>query len=63
MAAPAVVAPAVPTVSMTAVSMAAPVSIVMVWPAAKPATLATLRLVAPAGEPAGRVVAGCIRKS
>ena len=35
----------------------------IVWPASKPATLATLILVAPAAEAANRVVAGCIRKS
>ena len=62
-AAPTVVAPAVPTVAMTAVSRFAPVSIIIVWPAAKSATLATLMLVAPAAEAAGRVVAGCNRKS
>ena len=62
-AAPTVVAPAVPTVAMTAVSRFAPVSIMIVWPAAKSATLATLILVAPAAEAADRVVAGCIRKS
>ena len=58
-----VVAPAVPTVAMTAVSRFAPVSILIVWPAPKPATLATLMLVAPAAEAADRVVAACIRKS
>ena len=62
-AAPTVVAPAVPTVAMTAVSRFAPVSIIIVWPAAKSATLATLILVAPAAEAADRVVAGCVRKS
>ncbi len=62
-AAPTVVAPAVPTVAMTAVSRFAPVSIIIVWPAAKSATLATLILVAPAAEAADRVVAGCNRKS
>jgi hypothetical protein len=45
-----VVAPAVPTVAMTAVSRFAPVSILIVWPASKPATLATLILVAPAAK-------------
>src|SRR5262249_6521539 len=61
--APAGVAPAVPTVAMTAVSRSAPVSIRIVWPATKSATLATLMLVAPAAEAAGKVVAGCNRKS
>ena len=60
---PTVVAPAVPTVAMTAVSRFAPVSIMIVWPAAKSATLATLILVAPAAEAAGSVVAACNRKS
>src|ERR1039458_8423820 len=50
-------------VAMTAVWRFAPVSIIIVWPAAKSATLATLILVAPAAEAADRVVAGCNRKS
>ena len=58
-----VVAPAVPTVAMTAVSRFAPVSIMIVWPASKPSTLATLILVAPAAEAVDRVVAACVRKS
>src|ERR1035437_3301411 len=62
-AAPTVVAPAVPTVAMTAVSRLAPVSIIIVWPAPKSATLATLILFAPAAEAADRVLAGCNRKS
>ena len=41
----------------------APVSMLIVWPAAKSATLATLILVAPAAEAADRVVAACVRKS
>jgi hypothetical protein len=48
-AAPTVVAPAVPTVAMTAVSRLASVSIIIVWPAAKSTTLETLILVAPGG--------------
>lgn len=58
-----VVAPAVPTVEMTAGSALAPESTVIAWPAVKPATLATLMFVAPAAAPAGKVVAGCTMKS
>src|SRR5208283_3712004 len=58
-----VVAPAVPTVAITAVSKSAPVSIMIVWPASKPATLATLMLVAPLPEGVDRMVAACNRKS
>src|SRR5215472_9591340 len=58
-----VVAPAVPTVAITAVSRLAPVSTVIVWPAAKSVTLAILILVAPAADAADSVVAGCSRKS
>ena len=47
----------------TAVSWFAPVSITIVWPAAKSATLATLILFAPAADGAARVVAVCNRKS
>ena len=48
---------------MTAVSAFAPVSIVIVCPATKSATLATLMLVAPAADATGRMVAACTRKS
>src|SRR5690348_11712331 len=58
-----VVAPAVPTVAMMAVSSFAPVSILIVWPAENSATLATLILVAPLAEGADKVVAGVVRKS
>src|ERR1035441_509183 len=62
-AAPTVVAPAVPTVAMTAVSRLAAVSMIIVCPAAKSATLATLILVAPAADAADTVLAACNRKS
>src|SRR5512146_160657 len=58
-----VVAPAVPTEDMTALSPSGPVPIEIAWPATKSATLATLTLVAPAAEPIGNVVAGCTIKS
>src|SRR5437868_3089589 len=60
---PTVVAPAVPAVAMTALSRSAPVSIRIVWPAPKSATLATLMLVAPTAEAAGKAVADCNKKS
>src|SRR3954451_3208973 len=56
-------APAVPIVSMTAVSRFSPVSTLIVWPAEKSVTLGTLMLVEPAAAPVGRVVTGCTRKS
>src|SRR6185369_7974640 len=62
-AAPAVVAPAVPTVAITAVSRLESASIRIVCPAAKSATLATLILVAPGAEAVDSVVAGCNTKS
>jgi len=62
-AALSVLAPAEPTVEMTADSTLAPESTVIVCPAVKPATLATLTFVAPAAAPAGKVVAGCTVKS
>ena len=55
-AVPTVVAPAVPTAAMTAVSRLAPVSIIIVWPVPKSATLATLILFAPAAETASPVL-------
>src|SRR5262245_59278772 len=58
-----VVPPAVPTVAMTAVSRLAPVSIMMVCPAEKSATLATLMLGSPAARAIGRLVADWTRKS
>ena len=63
MAAPTVVAPAPPTVAMTACSMFAPESMMIALPVLKSATLATLTLFAPAAEAADRVVAACNRKS
>ncbi len=62
-AAPTLVAPAVPTVAMTAVSRFAPVSIMIFWPASKPATLVTLMLVAPASAAEDTVAAACVTKS
>jgi hypothetical protein len=58
-----VVAPAVPTVAMTAVSEFEPESIRIVWPERKPSVLVTLILVASAGEAADKVAAACVRKS
>jgi hypothetical protein len=58
-----VVAPAVPTVAISAVSRFAPESIRTVSPGLKPSTLATLILVAPATEAKDRVVAGDVTKS
>src|SRR5262249_56592248 len=52
-----------PTGAMPGVSTVARGSTVIVGPAAKSATLATLMLVAPASEAAESVVAGCSRKS
>jgi hypothetical protein len=49
-AVPTVVAPAVPTVAMTAVSRLAPISIIVVWPAPKSATLATFDIVRAGGR-------------
>src|SRR3954447_26297864 len=63
MALPVVEAPAVPIVSITAVSRFSPVSTLIVWPAEKSVMLGTLTFVAPAAEPIGRAVAGCTRKS
>jgi hypothetical protein len=48
---------------MTTASRLAPESIVTVSPAAKSATLPTLIFVAPGGDAAVSVVAGCSRKS
>src|ERR1700733_9806043 len=62
-AVPTVVAPAVPTVTITAVSRFAPASILIVWPEPKPATLATLILVAPAADAADNAVVGSVKKS
>src|SRR5215813_7525505 len=64
-AATVILAPPLPPAveATTAVSWFAPLSMVMVWPAIKSATLATLMLVAPAAEAAGKLVAGCNRKS
>src|SRR5262245_42338868 len=52
---PVPVAPAVPTVATTADSAAAPVSIVICWPAANGVTLATLTFVSPAATAAASV--------
>ena len=58
-----VVAPAVPIVSIVAVSRSGPESMRIESPAAKPSAPATLMLVAPATEATGRVVAAWVRKS
>src|SRR4051794_29575177 len=54
-----VVAGAVPTEATVAVSCAAPVSIVSTWPAAAPATLATLTFVSPGEAAFASVVLNC----
>src|SRR3954451_4508166 len=63
MALPMVEAPAVPIVSITALSRFSPVSMLILSPTEKSSTFGTLMFFAPAAEPVGRLVAGCTRKS